>query len=163
MINVLVFPAGEINSVELHDALATCVNVTVWGASSIERHGSYVFENYVPGLPLITAPDFLEKFNKLLTEKQIDVIFPTHDTVAKFLAENLHQIRAKVICSAPKTAEICRDKEKTYQALAGADFLPETYPELSHFSCLYQTQRGARQCGRQTGQITGRRGGYHIK
>lgn len=147
MINVLVFPAGEINSVELHDALATCVNITVWGASSIERHGSYVFENYVSGLPLITAPNFLEKFNELLTEKQIDVVFPTHDTVAKFLAENLHHIKAKVICSGPKTAEICRNKEKTYRALAGADFLPETYTTLTKFPVFVKPKEGQGSVG----------------
>ena len=42
-INVLVFPAGEVNSIELHDALSTCVNIELFGASSINRHGEYVF------------------------------------------------------------------------------------------------------------------------
>ncbi len=46
-INVLIFPAGEINSVELHDALSTCVNIKLYGASSVERHGKYIFENSV--------------------------------------------------------------------------------------------------------------------
>ena len=51
-INVLVFPAGEVNSIEIHDALSTCVNVKVIGASSVDRHGPYVFENYISGLPI---------------------------------------------------------------------------------------------------------------
>ena len=33
-IRVLVFPAGEINSIELHDALSSNVNVELFGASS---------------------------------------------------------------------------------------------------------------------------------
>lgn len=124
---VLIFPAGEINSVELHDALSYCVNVEVFGASSIERHGRYVFENYISGLPLITAPDFLEKFNALLLEKQIDFIFPTHDTVAVFLTEHISALKAKIIASDAETARICRDKATTYAVLAGTDFLPQVY------------------------------------
>ena len=38
-IKVLVFPAGEINSVELHDALSHNVNIEVFGCSSVDRHG----------------------------------------------------------------------------------------------------------------------------
>ena len=91
-INVLIFPAGEINSIELHDALSTCVNISVWGASSIERHGSYVFENYISNVPLISASNFFQEFNKILADKKIDVIFPTHDTIAEFFAQNLDKI-----------------------------------------------------------------------
>src|SRR5574344_1852316 len=115
-INVLIFPAGEINSIELHDALSTCVNIEVFGASSIDRHGEYVFKNYISGLPMISAPDFFEKFNSLLQNKRIDVIFPTHDTVATFFADNADKINAKLICADKKTSEICRDKKKTYKA-----------------------------------------------
>lgn len=46
-IKILIFPDGEINSIELHDALSSCVNVELYGASSIERHGKYVFKNHI--------------------------------------------------------------------------------------------------------------------
>ena len=77
VINILIFPAGEINSIELHDALSTCVNIRVYGASSIERHGSYVFENYIPGLPLISDKNFISVFNEVLKRNKIDVLFQT--------------------------------------------------------------------------------------
>lgn len=127
--NVLVFPAGEVNSVELHDALAMCVNVKVFGASSVERHGKYVFENYIPGLPRINEPGFIEAFNKVLADNQINVIFPTHDTVVRFFAEHAKEIAAKVVGADKGTAEICRDKVKTYEALKGHAFIPKTYSE----------------------------------
>ena len=57
-INVLIYPAGEINSVELHDALSTCVNIEVFGASSKERHGAYVFKNYISNIPLIQEKSY---------------------------------------------------------------------------------------------------------
>ena len=132
-INVLVFPAGEINSIELHDALATCVNINVFGASSIDRHGSYVFANYESGLPMITAPDFYEKFNALLAKWNIDVIFPPHETVATVFADNADKINAKIITADKRTSAICRDKAKTYAALAGCDFVPRTFDRIESY------------------------------
>ena len=126
-INVLVFPAGETNAIELHDALATCVNINLYGASSKERHGRFVFENYTAGLPLITDASFLTEFNSFLVEKKIDVIFPTHDTVALFMAENRKRIKARVLVSDVKTAEICRDKIKTYALFSDCPFCPAVY------------------------------------
>jgi len=142
MINVLIFPAGEINSIELHDALASCVNVKVIGASSIERHGSYVFENYISGLPLITASDFFEKFNTVLTENSIDVIFPTHDTVAAFLADNVDKIKAKLISADKKTSAICRDKQKTYEIFSDCNFIPKTYSKIEVFPVFIKPKEG---------------------
>ena len=141
-INVLIFPAGEINSIELHDALATCVNINVFGASSIDRHGSYVFENYVSGLPMITDVDFFEQFNTLLSEKQIDVIFPTHDTVATFFADNADKIKAKLIVADKQTSAICRDKQKTYEALADCDFIPKTYSKIEEYPVFIKPKEG---------------------
>ncbi len=141
-INVLIFPAGEINSIELHDALSSCVNINVYGASSIERHGSYVFENYISGLPLITASDFFEKFNTVLTEKNIDVIFPTHDTVATFLADNTEKIKAKLISADKLTSAICRDKQKTYEIFSDCDFIPKTYSKIETYPIFVKPKEG---------------------
>ena len=142
-INVLIFPAGEINSLELHDALATCVNINVFGASSIDRHGSYVFENYTSGLPMITATDFYDKFNELLAKWNIDVVFPTHDTVATVFADNADKINAKIIAADKETSAICRDKEKTYKALAECDFVPQTFDKIEKYPVFIKPLDGS--------------------
>lgn len=127
MIKVLIFPAGEINAVELHDALSTCVNIEVWGASSIERHGKYVFKNYIANLPLISDKDFIKKFNDVIESKKIDIVFATHDTVVDYLIKNQALIKAKIAGGDEFTAEICRSKKKTYELLAEYDFVPKIY------------------------------------
>lgn len=141
-INVLIFPAGEINSIELHDALSTCVNVELWGASSIERHGSYVFKNYISSVPLINESNFFEKFNQILSDKKIDVIFPTHDTIAEFFAQNLDKINAKVICADKSTSEICRDKAKTFKLFKDCDFCPEIYKDFNSLPVFIKPRKG---------------------
>lgn len=141
-INVLVFPAGEINSIELHDALCSCVNIKLFGASSIDRHGEYVFKNYISNVPLISDKNFLEEFNKLISKNKIDVIFPTHDTIAEFFAKNQDKINAKIIVADEKTSEICRDKEKTYELFKDEDFCPKTYKNVDEFPIFIKPKIG---------------------
>lgn len=141
-INVLIFPAGEINSIELHDALSTCVNIELFGASSLDRHGEYVFKNYISGVPLINEPHFIEKFNELLNEKHIDVIFPTHDTVAEFFAENSEKINAKIVCADKITSEICRDKKKTFKLFKEYNFCPNIYTDLKQLPVFIKPRKG---------------------
>lgn len=129
-INVLIFPAGEVNSVELHNALSTCVNVKVFGASSVERHGSYVFKNYIGGLPRILEPEFFDAFNALLDDNKIDVVFPTHDSIAEFFSLNQARIRSKVIVAAADTSRVCRDKFLTYEHFREDSFCPAIYRSL---------------------------------
>ena len=150
LINVLVFPAGEINAVELHDALSTAVNIKVIGASSVERHGAYIFKNYIPDLPLITDPKFFEVFNTMLAEHHIDVIFTTHDTVTTFFGDNQDRIKAKVIGADRQTAEVCRDKQKIYDLFKDCEFVPKqhkTVDEHSPFPLFIKPRVGAGSVG----------------
>ena len=71
-VNVLVFPCGSEVGLELNHALKDSSFITLFGASSVEDHGRCVFENYVGGIPFVTAPDFIEKINEVIAEKQID-------------------------------------------------------------------------------------------
>ncbi|MCP4569763.1 MAG: ATP-grasp domain-containing protein [FCB group bacterium] len=126
-INILVFPAGEVNAIELHNALSTCVNVTVAGASSIDRHGGYVFRDYISGLAHIDSPGFFEALNNLVRERSIDIIFPTHDTVAVFLATNRERIKTRVMAPDVETTSICRNKAHTYALFKDCSFCPKVY------------------------------------
>ena len=126
-INILVFPDGEINSIELHDALATCVNVELYGASSIERHGKYVFKNHISNLPMMTDSSFYDSLNDMIEEYKIDLIFPTHDTVSLEFVKNQSKINTKVVAGDLHTVNICRSKKATYELFADCDFVPKQY------------------------------------
>ncbi len=127
LIRVCIFPAGEINALELHDALASCVNIDVYGVSSVDRHGSYVFANYSATMPRITDPDFLDCFGAWLRANAIDVVFPTHDSVALYLAQNANAIPAVLITADARTARICRNKALTYRTFADTAFVPRVF------------------------------------
>lgn len=141
-IGVLIFPAGEINAVELHDALSTCVNIRLYGASSVDRHGEFIFRNYIGNVPKISEPNFFSVFNTLLTENQIAVIIPTHDDVALFFAQNQALLKAKVLPCDVKTAEVCRDKGKTFQLFSDCSFCPKIYPAFEKFPVFIKPRKG---------------------
>lgn len=128
--NVLVFPAGEVNSVELHAALSVNVNINVFGASSVDRHGGYVFKNYISNLPHINKESFLEELNKLIEKWNIDVVIPTHDTVVLYFARHRDKINSKVLVPSFETAQACRDKEYAYDIFQGFEFVPDVYKNL---------------------------------
>lgn len=136
-IHVLIFPAGEVNSLELHDSLACCVNIKLYGASSIDRHGSYIFKNYDCSLPFISDADFIHKFNTYLIKNEIDVVFPTHDTVSMFLIQNQDRIKAKIIGSDARTAQICRDKLLTYKEFSDCAFCPKIYSSMGEGDSVF--------------------------
>lgn len=126
-INVLVFPAEGQNAYELHDALSTCVNIKLYGATSVIRHGLYLFENYITGVPFISNDKFINAFNRILDDNHIDIIFPTHDTVAKYLVDNATDIHAKILSGDRYTVGICRSKIKTYELFKDTDIVPKRY------------------------------------
>lgn len=141
-VNVLVFPAGEINSVELHDALSHNVNIKVFGASSIERHGKYVYKNYRAGLPKISEECFIKKFNELIQEWKIDFVFPTHDTVALYFSKHETELKAKIICAPYETAVVCRDKKETYELFKDSVFCPKQYSKFIEFPVFIKPREG---------------------
>ncbi len=141
-IGVLIFPAGEINSIELHDALSVCVNIRLFGASSVDRHGEFVFKNYIPNLPKIQEQDFILVLNRIIEQNQIDVIIPTHDDVVLFLAENQQAIHAKILTADVRTATVCRDKQETYALFSECDFCPQVYDVPMNFPVFMKPRKG---------------------
>lgn len=124
---VLVFPCGSVSSVDINFALRYSLQIELYGASSIEDHGRYIYKNYIGGLPNIVEPNFLYEFNEVLREYAIEYIIPSHDTVALFLKENENNLQAKVISADLETTKICRYKSLTYNLFKGYDFTPFVY------------------------------------
>lgn len=157
-IRVLVFPAGEINSVELHDALSSCVNIELYGASSSDRHGGFVFQRYISGLPNISEAGFLDAFNAVLEENGIDVVIPTHDDVVLYLTRRRGLLRAKIAAGDARTAEICRDKRETYRLFEDMDFCPKVYDAPPEAPVFIKPRRGQGGVGAQLLTDAGRSG-----
>ncbi len=126
-IKIMVFPCGSEIGLELHRSLKDIRFIDLYGASSVDDHGRWVYKNYIGDIPFISDPAFVDVLNRYIDELGIDFIFPAFDSVILALSENREKLHAKLLTCPHETVEICRSKSKTYARLAGCDFLPKIY------------------------------------
>jgi anti-anti-sigma regulatory factor len=112
--NVLVFPCGSEIGLEVNRGLAHSTHFNLYGASSVDDHGKFVYKNYIDELINMDAPDFIDKLNKIIDLYKIDFIIPAHDSAIVTLSENESRIMAVVVTSFAETCRICRSKGETY-------------------------------------------------
>ncbi|PLR90841.1 ATP-grasp domain-containing protein [Bacillus sp. T33-2] len=128
---VLVFPCGSQPAIDINFALRHSLRVEIYGASSVDDHGTFVYERYIGGLPKISEEKFIDEFNDVLRKNKIDFIIPTHDTVSLYLIEHQHLVQAQVIASDLETAKICRSKKLMYRKFEQHSFSPRIYWRMS--------------------------------
>lgn len=128
---VLIFPAGSEIGLEIFNSLKYSHHVEVFGASGKSDHASFVYdaEHYVEDALFVDRPDFVERFNRLLNKLKIEFIYPTHDTIACFLAGHQSELVAQVITSCAETNRIARYKKQTYDLFKPYDFCPQVFVE----------------------------------
>lgn len=126
-VNVLVFPCGAENALEIYNALRYSVHVNILGASSVDDFGRLKYENYIGGLPNIAEESFDKTFAKLLKDYKVDVVFATHDTVMTYLAEK--SFDTYLVNGDAKTAKIARSKHLTYKTFSENSWVPKTYDD----------------------------------
>ncbi len=132
--NVLIFPAGSEIGLEIYSSLKYSHHVKVYGASGKNDHAAFVYpaDYYIEDENLyVGRTDFIDRLNVYLLEYAISFIYPTHDTVANFLAEHQGELVAQVITSCSETNYIARFKRETYKHFTGYDFCPVVYSSPS--------------------------------
>ena len=143
--NVLVFPAGTEISFEIRSALSTSKFVKLYGATSVPCHAEFVYENCAEGVPYVDDPGFVDAINAIVDRWGIDYIYPAHDSALLTLTREQARLHAAVVTSPLETVEICRSKNRTYQFLAGASYLPRVYAspdEVDHYPVFVKPSVG---------------------
>jgi len=128
--NVLIFSGGSYPAVEIYFCLKNNMLFNPIAASSYEDHSQFLFKEYYSDLPYISEENFIEKLNELIEKAKIELIIPTHDTIAMYLMENENKINAKIVCSPYETALICRHKSLIYDKFKNYDFTPKIYSRI---------------------------------
>src|SRR5690606_27105214 len=133
------------NASEIYESLRYSLHVKLFGASSVEDHGRFRYDNYIGNMPNISSPDFDSRFISLLNENKIDVVFATHDTVVEYLATLNRKLPAYVVNSDANTAALLRSKRSTYRYFANHDWCPQVFddPDLvSQWPIIAKPDRG---------------------
>lgn len=131
--NILIYPAGAENAINIYNSLKYNIHFNCYGASHVDNHATYIFdkEHYCEDDFSIKSPNFFENFNKMLNKFKIDFIMCTHDEVITFLMENEDKINAKICCSPLETTKVAFDKELTYEKFMDYNFCPKIYKDTN--------------------------------
>lgn len=124
-INVLIFPCGSENAIEIYKSLQKSIHTNIFGASSVDDIGSLIYENYIGNVPFISDKSFNKHFIDLIEKYKIDVIFATHDTVQEYLSIN--DFNACLINGNKETNKITRNKKLTYELFKNFEWNPVIY------------------------------------
>lgn len=127
---MLIYPSGAENAIEVYHAIRHSVHVNVVAATAKVDHSDLVYEGAVEHLPYIHDPAFLDELNSLIDRRGIDFIFPTHDSVALFLAESRPRLKCAVIASHHDTMRVCRHKRLMYRMLGDMSSCPAVYDDI---------------------------------
>lgn len=125
--NILVFPCGSEIALDIHSSVKYSTYFNLIGASSVDDHGKYVFDDYVNGIPFVNDPAFIPALAKIVNERNIDAIYPTMDTVIAVTKKFEKELGCKVIAPPSETTEVCLSKKKTYDYLKGVVNVPRVY------------------------------------
>ncbi|AEW74296.1 ATP-grasp domain-containing protein [Enterobacter ludwigii] len=127
-LNILVFPCGSENAGEIAHSLRYSLHVNrLIGASSVEDHGRFHFQDYISDVPFIHSPDYEDYFVDLIATYNIDVVFATHDSVVEKLAKLAHKHGFHLVNGDLRTTHIARYKSLTYRLFANMPWVPEIW------------------------------------
>lgn len=141
---VLVFPCGTEIGLEIHRSLKFSKDIEMFGASSCDDNGCFVYKNYIGNVPFVDDENFIPALNGIIENCGIDFIFPAHDSVVLKLARAAQNVRAKVLTSEELTCDICRHKNKTYKYFKDIIKTPPTYEytEVKEFPVFVKPNAG---------------------
>lgn len=125
--NILVFPCGSEIALDIHSSVKYSTYFNLIGASSVNDHGKFVFEDYIHDIPFVTDEEFIPTLRKIVKERNIDAIYPAMDTVITATKLYEEELGCKVIASPSETTEICLSKKLTYETLQGVVNIPQVY------------------------------------
>ena len=101
--NILVFPCGSEIGLDIYSSVCYSTYFHLIGASSIDDHGRFLYQDYIPGVPYATDEAFIPFMADLVKKRQIDAIYPTMDTIITILKENEDAIGCRIISSSVET------------------------------------------------------------
>lgn len=127
MKNILVFPCGSEIALEVYRSMLHSIHFHLIGASSVDDHGKFVYEDYIGGVPFITDENFIPAIRQIVKERRIDAIYPAMDAVIEILKSHETELGCKVVSSSAETTKICLSKKATYEVLQNVVRTPRQY------------------------------------
>jgi len=118
-LNILIFPGGTENGLEILKSLRNLKEINVFGATSdTVNHTEYVFKN-VAKVSNVNDPIWIQEINKIVLLHSIDLIFPANSLVIDALNDARDKIDTEILLPSYETIQSTRSKKKTLELLNG--------------------------------------------
>lgn len=125
--NILVFPGGTENGLEIKRSLEHCKEFSVYSASSDQpNHAPFAYENnaYIPS---IFEDGWIDRLNQVVREFSIDYIFPSNSAVISALNGVRDLISCKLIMACNEAILNTESKKRTNQLLSDVIAIPKQF------------------------------------
>lgn len=150
-VNVLLFPAGAENALELRDALRFSTRFKTLGGTSVRDNTAFLYKpEDIVRLPMLADDAFWESLNAAIQQREIRFIFPTHDSVVLELARRKDKLAATALVPNFETARACRDKRVCYELFKDCAFTPNIWnAPPNRYPCFAKpaSGQGGQGCG----------------
>lgn len=126
-INILIFPAGTENAIEIWNSLKYIKFINLYGCSNDSKnHIDFIFKERKK-IKNVSEIGWIEELNSYLEEKKIDYIYPANSIVIDYLNEYRELIKAQILLPSKETIYNTRSKKQTYDILKNYDFIAKYY------------------------------------
>jgi len=143
--NVLIFPSGMENGIEIRKSLMYCKEVDIFSATAnVENQAFYLYkENNLARH--VNSDGWIDDLNKAIEKDNIDLVYPANSLVIDALNDNRDRINADILLPSKETIELTRSKKKTIIALENVIDVPTVYnsvDEIESFPIFIKPDRG---------------------
>lgn len=125
--NVLIFPGGMENGIEIYNSLKFCKEVTLFSASSpVPNQAFYLYKdnNIVRD---VREDGWISDLNNVIKKHNIDIVYPANSFVIDALYAQKSKICAPVLLPGDDILKITRSKKNTLELLKDTLPLPQVY------------------------------------
>ena len=117
--NVLVYPCGTDEGLELNISLGQMIHYKLFGLdSNTSSRGMYIYKNYL-GILTPNQPDTLDQLSQIVNQFKIDFIYPTSVEARLMLSKRSMVSNAEVVAPSYEACETCYSKSTLTALLKG--------------------------------------------
>lgn len=125
--NVLVFPGGMENGIEIYNSLKYCKEITLFSASSaVPNQAFYLYKDNAV-VRDVREDGWIDDLNRVIERRAIDLIYPANSFIIDALNAKRGEIKAPVLLPEPGILGTTRSKKKTIECLKDILPVPEIY------------------------------------
>jgi len=125
--NILIFPGGTENGIEIYHSLKNVKFINLFSASShLINHASYIYKhnNIICD---VSQKKWVDELNDLIIKNKIDLIYPSNSLIIDALSKEKDKIKAEILLANNRAINITRSKKKTIKMLRGVIPTPKIF------------------------------------